>query len=68
MPCSQVAWKERFSLTHITAKDKHHTIFSHLFYHTVNFIGWSDHKVKWKCLSLPQMPKMYTNMEILKYG
>ncbi|XP_048738334.1 proton-coupled zinc antiporter SLC30A5-like isoform X2 [Ostrea edulis] len=25
-------------------KDKHHTIFSHLFYHTVNFIGWSDHK------------------------
>lgn len=25
-------------------KDKHHSIFSHLFYHTVNFIGWSDHK------------------------
>lgn len=53
MPCSHVAWKERFSLTDLTAKDKHHTIFSHLFYHTVNFIGWSDHKVKWKCLILP---------------
>ncbi|XP_022333860.2 proton-coupled zinc antiporter SLC30A5-like isoform X1 [Crassostrea virginica] len=25
-------------------KGKHPSIFSHLFYHTVNFIGWSDHK------------------------
>ncbi|KAL5005080.1 hypothetical protein ScPMuIL_018536 [Solemya velum] len=35
-------------LDHMTHKEhadnKHHTIFTHLFYHLVNFVGWSDHK------------------------
>ncbi|KAK3097668.1 hypothetical protein FSP39_011932 [Pinctada imbricata] len=29
---------------HAESGDKHHTIFSHFFYHMVNFVGWSDHK------------------------